>query len=129
MNCSCVSKLRIVLDLRIQAVDLAHMTGRMLVARSAAFMQRDLDERPAKQNRGQWVFAFERYCSGIEQFIAIAVDVTDPQADQSGCPLKGRPPDQKSQRRMNIVVASDEIERPILGLDIIKVGQPLEVRT
>ena len=36
------------------------MTGRMFVARSAAFVQRELDKRSAKQNRGQWVFAFER---------------------------------------------------------------------
>ena len=56
----------IVLDLRIQAVDLADMTSRMFIPRSAAFMQRDLDERPAKQNRGQWVFAFEGHGSGIE---------------------------------------------------------------
>ena len=59
-------KARIVLDLHIQAVDLADMAGRVLVARCAAFMQRDLDERPAEQNRGQWLFAFEGPRSGIE---------------------------------------------------------------
>ena len=48
---------RIVFDLRFQAVDLADMPNRMLLASSSTFPQRDLDEGTAKQDRGQRVFA------------------------------------------------------------------------
>src|SRR2546422_8630636 len=44
----------------IQAVDLADMPCCMLVARGATLLQRDLNERPTEQHRGQWVFALKR---------------------------------------------------------------------
>jgi hypothetical protein len=50
-------EIRMVFDACVQAVNLADMPSRMFVAGGAAFLERDLDEGAAQQNRGQWVFA------------------------------------------------------------------------
>ena len=56
---------RVILALRIQAIGFTGMSCGMHVACGTAFLQRDLDERTAKQHRGQWMLAFEgRTCDG-----------------------------------------------------------------
>ncbi len=119
-------KARVVFALRIQTVDLTDMPSRVFVACGAAFVQRDLDESPAEQDRGQWVFAFEDRCGRVEQLIAIAVDFAGARLDQSGRALMCRPLHQNGQRRMNIRVLGNDIERPLFGLEVIEVGQPVE---
>jgi hypothetical protein len=46
-------EIRIVFELCVQAVNLADLPSRMFVASGAAFLQRDLDEGAAQQNRGR----------------------------------------------------------------------------
>jgi hypothetical protein len=49
----------VVFDLGIQAVDLADMPSGVLVTRGAGFLQRELYERSAQQDRSEWILAFE----------------------------------------------------------------------
>ena len=49
----------VVLNLRVQAIDLTDMSRGVLVACGTGFAQRDFDERAPEQNRGQRIFSFD----------------------------------------------------------------------
>ncbi len=112
----------VVLNLRVEAINLTNMPRRMFVACGATFAQRDLDEGASEQNRGQWVFAFDGPRGWIKQLVTVAVDFRCPREDQSGGTLVGRPLHQKCERHVDIGVSGHMIERPLFRLEVFKVG-------
>ena len=96
----------------------------VLVACGTALPQRDLDERAPEQNRGQWVFSFNKTSRWIKQFVAVAVDFFISREHQLSGTLVGGPFDQKEQRCMNIGMSTYMIERPLFCLEVFEIGQP-----
>ena len=113
---------RVVLNLRIQAINLTDMPGRVFVACGTTFTQCDIDEGAPEQNRGQWIFAFDGPRGWIKQLVTVAVDFLCPREDQSGGTLVGRPPHQKCQCHVDIGMSAYMVERPLFRLEVFKVG-------
>ena len=119
----------IVPDHRRQGLAFEKVPGGMLVAGRFRTLERVVDHGPPQQGRGQRVPALDLARHRIQQIVGVAVDLGSAlEHELSGVGRVG-PLMEEVQRRREAPEAEGVLHGPVLGLDVLKVRQLLQVGT
>ena len=103
------------------------MTRGVAVACAFGVVQGVIDHGPAEDRRRQRALSFQRGRGGRQDFIEIAVPSSRVALHEHGGSVERGPTDQKMKSVQMVLGAHREVERALLGFDIIEIGQPLEI--